>query len=294
MGSKQSSEKYSNVISVTTEQQIESTDLVESYQSMLNKKLIIACLKGDYDQVTQLVNTDEGVDVNTVNDVTGLSPLICASVMKHVDIVQVLLKLLTHTDVNYKDMPILNCLCRTVGYDCFEILDLLLENGVDIESKYCGSTALVNACELNNFELVRYLVNKGADVNANVNSKSWQHTPLSASCVSTNGDPSMAKFLIERGAVHTSIGDKNTTVLMCVCSSTDFDKIVELLLSCGADYTAIDADNRTAMWHAIYNERHHIIKKMLEYKVPVPENIQNETYIDVEMWASVYLQSSLS
>ena len=70
-------------------------------------------------------------------------------------------------DVNVKDVSI----GRTVLFDVcmdgnLELVKILIENGADVNVKdVLGQTALFNACENGNRELLEYMIKHGADVN---------------------------------------------------------------------------------------------------------------------------------
>ena len=93
----------------------------------------------------------------------------------------------------------------------------LVENGVDINQdgkygsvrlacnyliepesnpkKICYNTPLIAACESNNYKIVKYLIEKGADVNQE---NKDGVTPLMTACF--NGNINIVKYLVENGA----------------------------------------------------------------------------------------------
>jgi len=88
----------------------------------------------------------------------------------------------------------------------FDIARLFIQAGVDVNYQYPstsryadGMTALLYASRYNNFEMVRILVDRGANLNVrNING----NTALSIA--QANGNEQISNFLIERGASQTA------------------------------------------------------------------------------------------
>lgn len=81
-------------------------------------------------------------------------------------------------------------------YGNINCLEFLLDNGVDIETKYTtGDTVLTDACSVQDLELVKLLLRRGADVN---NSTYRGESPFSYACA--RGNVEIARFLFESGA----------------------------------------------------------------------------------------------
>jgi ankyrin repeat protein len=77
-----------------------------------------------------------------------------------------------------------------------EMVKLLIEKGADVEDKdKDGATVLVHATLMGNPEIVRFLIDKGADVNAQTSQG------LTALMMAADqGNLEIVKFLIEKGA----------------------------------------------------------------------------------------------
>lgn len=150
----------------------------------------------------------------------------------------------------------------------FEVVRFLLENGADVNiaDKY-GRTALSEACKTHgsSLDIVRLLVEKGADVNGADNRA---RTPLSEACRHYNLE--IVKLLAEKGANVNIADDIGRTPLHEACFEFfQLDK-VQLLITLGADVNIADDLGQTPLYiacqHARLGEKGHlgIVKFLLE------------------------------
>ena len=79
----------------------------------------------------------------------------------------------------------------------FLFLNCLVENGIDVNAKDKDrNTALICASKNNNLEIVKYLVDVGADLNA----EGGHYNKTALMYASENGRLEMVKYLVEKGA----------------------------------------------------------------------------------------------
>ena len=122
---------------------------------------------------------------------------------------------------------------------------LLLECGADPESRdHNGQTALYMASSHGSFEVVRLLIDRGADLKVECNDwdehgKKVGRTPLHTAI--HNGHLDIALFLLERGANMETRSSQDQTALF-MASSRGFAKLVRSLIDSGADLNAICKD----------------------------------------------------
>ncbi len=103
-----------------------------------------------------------------------------------------------------------------------EIIEAL--KNIDVDADLDGATALNHAVNYNRINVVKYLVEKGANVNALQD----DYTPLISAC------------------------------------EGDHLEIVKILLDAGADITHRDSFENDAFWKAIFNENQEIIELLIK------------------------------
>jgi ankyrin repeat protein len=125
-----------------------------------------------------------------------------------------------------------------------DLVKLLLNAGADIEAKTnSGITALMEAAESNEEKVVELLLDRGADIHAKDNDGS---TALMIVAVQ-QGCKEMVELLLDRGAdIHAKDND-GSTALMMVAARQGCKEMVELLLDRGADIHAEKEDGSTAL-----------------------------------------------
>ena len=120
-----------------------------------------------------------------------------------------------------------------------EIVKYLVENGADVNEKgFENETALMYASENGHLEMVKYLVEYGADVNANNQSNKTAFV-----LASEKGHLEIVKYLIKNGAYFNS-KDKNEALLRG--SFNGHFEMVKYLVEQGADVNAKDTFNCTS------------------------------------------------
>ncbi|MEI0540662.1 ankyrin repeat domain-containing protein, partial [Brachyspira pulli] len=160
-------------------------------------------------------------------------------------------------DVNTKNnygASLLNMAYSLEGLTNREMFKLLVENGFDLESRIKGGedypagydyTPLMIAALRNDYDMVKFLVEKGADVNAKTHSEhSSVETPLLLSL--DNENSSAAEYLINNGADINVTNEDGETPLM-YASKVHNIKVIELLIQKGADINVFDNYGNTAL-----------------------------------------------
>jgi len=177
---------------------------------------------------------------------------------------------------------------------------LLKENNVDINEKdsigdSIGNTALMEACEYGHLEIVKLLIEKGADVNldnnfgitalmyaskkgylkiielllkndADINyqdnyGKNSAYTALIYAC--KEGQLETVKLLLKKGANINEKDVSNETALLIACSSGHLE-IVKLLLKNGADMNQVDKFGFNSLMMATKAGKLEIVKFLVE------------------------------
>ena len=129
------------------------------------------------------------------------------------------------------------------------IADLLIEKGADIEARDDDDiNALVYASTYNNEEMVKFLLEKGADANTVCEIKN-EHTDISPTPLMNaayKGNTNIINILLENGADINYTTDYGMTALMYAASFNQFEA-AKVLLENNADTSITDEYGRTAL-----------------------------------------------
>lgn len=109
-----------------------------------------------------------------------------------------------------------------------------------------GVTPLMSACRQGNLDMVKILLEAGANVNEPKSPKG--RTPLMVACAYYS-DVEVCKLLIARGADVNAKANDGTTALMLAADNAKAG-VVELLLAQKADINVKDKNGKTALDHA--------------------------------------------
>ena len=124
-----------------------------------------------------------------------------------------------------------------------------------VSPKYDDRENLIRAC------IVEYLVEKGADVNVmNYDSDSGK-TALIYAC--EEGLVDVVKYLVQKNARINAIDDNEMTALMWACIKGSLD-VVECLIQQNAKVDVMDRNGMTALTHAYEGGSLHIMKYLLK------------------------------
>ncbi|KAK5763029.1 hypothetical protein LTS12_006813 [Elasticomyces elasticus] len=138
-----------------------------------------------------------------------------------------------------------------------QILRLLLEYGVDVNSNRCGGTALHLAASYGHEGAVSLLLQAGADINSNLDSRG---TALQAAAL--KGYCGMVQLLLDGGA-DLKAPDKSDFTALQAASCNGHIEIVRLLLDKGADLHACDRFYGSALQAASCNGHVEVVQLLL-------------------------------
>jgi len=200
--------------------------------------LINAAKEGDLKQVQELV--DKGADVDAKNDY-GKTALMEAADKGHLEVVKLLLN--KGADVNARQKEGGTALTWAALSGRVEVVKLLLEKGAEFDVRGQNIlTALFLSAARGPLEMVKLLQEKGVDINAG-------HGRALINAVD-GGNVQVVKLLLNGGADVNTKDDSKTTVLMNAVGKGRLE-ITNLLLDKGADVNASDNSHTTSLIYAV-------------------------------------------
>ncbi len=166
---------------------LEGTDLEEVDHAIGNTALMNASLFGHLDIVKHLVEQGAMIDSNS-NDL-GLTALMWASQNGNIDIANYLIK----QGADISNMTIV----EWAGLGFLQDVEdsIKLGNDINIGSPFYGVTALMTASDNGHIEVVKFLIENGADINAKMD-----YVETALMYASTAGHLEVVKYLIKNGA----------------------------------------------------------------------------------------------
>ena len=214
---------------------LETPQLKEIRQKNEEEALILAARYGQKDFLMELIK--KGVDVNAENTYNETA-LFEAIRGKNKEIAEILIK--HGADVNVSSLAEDTPLSTAVRAHP-EIVNALLDEGANInEPNSDGVTPVLEAVRSNNLDLVKRMIDRGANIRATDEAGS------NALHYITEDNPELAKFLIEKGLHMDARGDFGETPLMHAMIA-GAPKVARMLVENGADVTIVDNRLRTPL-----------------------------------------------
>ena len=183
--------------------------------------LILACSADSYNSAKILIEL--GADIN-VTDANGRTPLMFAAINNSVYCAKVLLAQ-KDIQIEQKDQDGTTALLFAAANNSFEVLQFLIEAGADINAiNYYGHSALCFTLMRSKFKMTRILIENGANINY---TDKMGRTPLIIAANYNNLDG--AEKLIKSGA-DTSLQDINKNTAFLVAAEKNSARVLQLLI----------------------------------------------------------------
>jgi len=213
--------------------------------SRVNALFKIAFEKNDYIMIKNLL--EKGVDVMSEDEMGNTLLHLAAADKKEDFIIGLLIK-------SGLDMRVKNIMGKTPW-------DIAKDNGYDIK-------LFSAAIEYGTIELIKFLLENGANVNAK-NKDSFDDTPLRVAVVRRD-DIEIIKVLLEHGAdVNATSNGKSTPLIV-----SNNGEVIKLLIEHGADVNAKYDEGFTPLHFASVNGQIEIVKILIENGADV--NVKND------------------
>ena len=188
-----------------------------------NTALHWACAKGDFPLIAEIL-VSNGANINQREN-QGITPLMAAVMVGHIEAARKLLELGADTHVlDMEGKSALHFSCAKGDFP--KIVDMLLTNGADINQRSCrGYTPLMAAVAVGRLETVRKLLELGADIHAlDMEGNSALHLACAI------GDfPKIVDILLTNGADINHRGDQGYTPLMVASQQGCLQAVIKLL-----------------------------------------------------------------
>ena len=253
--------EQSNNSSINTNETEETT-----YYSYTDKEIVSFIESGDLETIKKLIES-KSLDVNynlDIDEYSKSTPLIQAIKYKQTDIINYLLE--NNADVNLKE-ELTGFTPLMASLNNIAIVELLIEKGADIEAKDDdGINALVYASTYNDEEMVKFLLEKGADANTVCEIEN-EHTDIASTPLMNaayRGNTNIINMLLENGANINYTTDFGMTALMMAASFNQFGA-AKVLLENNADTSITDEYGRTALDLAKLEDYKDIVELLEKY-----------------------------
>jgi ankyrin repeat protein len=207
---------------------------------------------GGHDEILKILY-QKGADFNVENQ-AGQRPLHYATLNNQLSTVKLLIN--KHAKLSLKDVNNMTPLDYAAGRGYLEIYKIMVErseNFLDVKR------SLIYAAKRGENVIVKYLVTeRKVDVNFQHNGKASLHY------ASENGHFDVVKFLVKRGAEVNKQEDKTLLTALHYAGSRGFLKIIKFLIDNGANSNLRDKQGKTCLHYSVIFGNVEVVKYLTE------------------------------
>ncbi|MCA7010493.1 ankyrin repeat domain-containing protein [Wolbachia endosymbiont of Tribolium confusum] len=243
--------------------------MIEQRQSDLDEELLTAVRDGNLNEVEDLVS--QNANVNT-RDIYSWTPLHWATFKDHLEIARFLMK--KGADINAADKGPYGKKSIHVAAEnnSKDIIEFFLSKGVGInDTDKQGYTPLHYAAWRGRLEVAKFLIEKGADMNAADTSTAGKK-PIHVAAENNNRD--IIEFLLSKG-VSVDAADNNGWTPLHYAASKDCLEVAKFLIEKGADINAENMYGKKPIQRAAENNSKNIVELLLSKGVSVNDADKN-------------------
>ena len=200
---------------------------IEKKDGMGRSPLLFACQDVDLDIVKILVRA--GAELH-VTDYDGFTCLITAAEKGRTETVRYLVGL-GQVDVDQRDVDLNAALYEASVQNHADVVRVLIDVGTDLEKPYAGGSSLLFACMGGCLDVVKMLVQAGAELR--VTDNHYGRTCLITAA--KKGRTETVRYLVGLGQVDVDQADGNHNTALHVAVEKNHADVVRVLIDAGAD-----------------------------------------------------------
>lgn len=251
----------------TFKDSLESLLILFDYNDNIDKKYLLntASYNGSFNITKYLIK--DGVEYSKTEE-ENTSPLLLASQQGNFDIVKLLIE--NGVNINEVDKDGNTSLHYSVENNNKEIFKYLVNYGANLNLKnQVGNTPLMLAIYNYQLELAKDLINSGADLNIK-NEDGWNALMIASSDYTFF--PIGEEILVKYSNLEEKTYDGESALM--IASTNESTRILNKLISMGADIDTVDNDGATPLMWASY----HNVLSSLEILLDSKANLEYEDY----------------
>jgi len=250
--------------------EVNETDYINKWTPLM------AATFNDQIDIVKLLLEVDGIEVNKGTR-NGFTPLYAASCKGHIELVKLLLKV-DVIDVNKADNYGWTPLMTATFNDQINIIKLLLEvDDIEVNKAIYDNriTPLYYASSNSNTEIVKLLLNAGANVN-----QASDEGVTSLCIASDQGHTEVVKLLLKANNIKVNKANNNNATPLLAAAFKGYVDIVQSLINAQADVNLADTYGWTPLCAASYNGNSTIMSLLLDNGANIHDALTADSPID--------------